>query len=91
MSQRMGAAVVFFAVSLSAIAAGRPDAATIERLTGAKGAWSEKEGVFKVSVPRSDLSVSSGAVRITPPLGLTSWAAFTGAGNASAGMTRPAS
>jgi hypothetical protein len=79
----MGAAVVFFVLSLSAVAAGRPDAATIERLTGAKGSWNEKEGVFKVSVPRSDLAVSSGGVRITPPLGLTSWAAFTGSGNAS--------
>ena len=83
MSQRMGAAVVFFALSLAAAAAGRPDAATIERLTGAKGSWNEREGVFKVSVPRSDLAVSSGGVRITPPLGLTSWAAFTGSGNAS--------
>jgi hypothetical protein len=60
--------------------ADRPDAATIERLTGAKGAWNEKEAVFKVSVPRSDLSVSAHRVRITPALGLTSWAAFSGSG-----------
>ena len=33
------------------------DTAKIEELTGAKGALNEKEGVFKVSVPRSDLSV----------------------------------
>jgi uncharacterized protein DUF1259 len=59
-------------------APGRPDAASIERLTGAKGAWNEKEGVFKVSVPRSDLAVTAHAVKITPSLGLTSWAAFTG-------------
>jgi hypothetical protein len=57
---------------------GRPDASSIERLTGAKGAWNEKEGVFKVSSPRSDLAVSVGGVRVTPAMGLTSWAAFSG-------------
>ncbi len=52
------------------------DTAAIERLTGAKGAFDAKEGVFKVSVPRNDLSVTAAGVRLTPPLGLTSWAAF---------------
>jgi hypothetical protein len=52
------------------------DTANIEKLTGTKGAMNEKEGVFKVSMPRSDLSVSSGGVKITPPMGLTCWAAF---------------
>jgi hypothetical protein len=53
------------------------DTANIEKLTGAKGKLSEKEGVFKVSVPRSDLAVTVGkTVKMTPPLGLTAWAAF---------------
>ena len=52
------------------------DTARIEELTGAKGTLDAKEGVFKVSVPRSDLSVTAGGVHITPPLGITSWAAF---------------
>ena len=52
------------------------DTAAIERLTGMKGELSEKEGVFKVSVPRSDLDITVAGVRMTPPLGLTSWAAF---------------
>lgn len=52
------------------------DTAKIEELTGAKGKLDEKEDVFKVSVPRSDLSVIAAGVRITPPMGLTSWAAF---------------
>jgi uncharacterized protein DUF1259 len=56
------------------------DTARIEALTGAKGTLDEKEGAFKVSVPRSDLSVTAAGVRITPPLGLTSWAAFKRAG-----------
>src|SRR6058998_336876 len=56
------------------------DTVKIEELTGAKGSFSEKEGVFKVSVPRGDLSVTAAGVRLTPPMGLTSWAAFKRAG-----------
>jgi hypothetical protein len=78
----MGVAL-FCEALLAAGAPGRPDAASIEKLTGAKGAWNEKEGVFKVSVPRSDLAVTAHGVRITPALGLTSWAAFTGSGKTS--------
>ena len=52
------------------------DTSAIERLTGAKGALDEKEGVFKVSVPRKDLSVVIAGVKMTPPMGLTSWASF---------------
>jgi len=52
------------------------DSQNIEQLTGAKGTLNDKEGVFKVSVPRSDLSVKAAGVRLTPPMGLTSWAAF---------------
>ena len=53
------------------------DTARIEQLTGAKGALDAKEGVFKVTLPRADLEVTAAGVRMTPPLGLTSWAAFT--------------
>src|ERR671912_527006 len=56
------------------------DTAAIERLSGVKGELSEKEGVFKVSVPRSDLDIAVAGVKMTPPLGLTSWAAFQKAG-----------
>jgi hypothetical protein len=62
------------------------DTARIEELTGAKGKLDEAEGVFKVSVPRSDLSVTAAGVRLTPPMGLTSWAAFTQAGKHTAVM-----
>jgi Domain of Unknown Function (DUF1259) len=66
----------------SAMAAdARLDTATIERLSGVKGELSEKEGVFKVGVPRSDLDISVAGVKMTPPLGLTSWAAFQKAGD----------
>src|SRR4051812_6061727 len=56
------------------------DTATIEALTGAKGALDAKEGVFKVSLPRADIVATAGGVRMTPPLGLTAGAAFTRAG-----------
>ena len=52
------------------------DTARIEQLTGARGRRDRKEGVFKVSVPRADLAVTVGGVKLTPPSGLTSWAAF---------------
>jgi hypothetical protein len=49
----------------------------IEELTGLKGTYNEKENVFKVSFPRSDLKVTAGGVKITPPMGLTACVAFT--------------
>ena len=53
------------------------DTANIEKLTGAKGKLDDKSGVFKVSVPRKDLAVVVGDhIKITPPMGLTAWAAF---------------
>ena len=61
--------------------AARPDGPRIEALAGARGAWDEKAGVFKVSVPRTDLSVTAAGVRLTPAMGLTSWAAFQRVGH----------
>ncbi len=57
------------------------DTANIERLAGVKGQLNAKEGVFKLSVPRTDLSVTVAGVKMTPPMGLTSWAAFTKVGH----------
>ena len=52
------------------------DTARIEQLTGAKGKLDHAAGVFKVSMPRTDLSLKVGGVKLTPPSGLTTWAAF---------------
>jgi hypothetical protein len=52
------------------------DTARIEQLTGAKGKLDRASGVFKVSVPRTDLALTVYGVKLTPPSGLTSWAAF---------------
>src|SRR5207249_2003385 len=68
------------AVSPSLAAEGKLDTAKIEQLTGVKGELSEKEGVFKVTVPRSDLKVTVAGVKMTPPMGLASYAAFMKAG-----------
>jgi len=57
------------------------DTARIEQLTGAKGKLDRVTGVFKISVPRTDLAVTVGGVKLTPPSGLTSWAAFEPAGS----------
>jgi len=52
------------------------DTAKIEELTGQKGTLDAKEGVFKVSLPRADIAANAAGVKMTPPLGLTAWAAF---------------
>src|SRR5712692_10691281 len=82
MITRVGAACMLIAVlwgwsvgqGLAADAA--LNTARIEQLTGVKGEMNDKEGVFKVSVPRTDLAVTAAGVKMTPPMGLTSWAAF---------------
>src|SRR5438067_4505211 len=72
--------IALFLVAAPALGAKGLDSARIEQVTGLKGQWTEKEGVFKVQVPRSDLAVTAAGAKITPPLGLTAWAAFTKAG-----------
>ena len=71
---------------ISILAAAALDTAKIEQLTGMKGSLNAKEGVFKVSFPRADLNVTAGGVHLTPPMGLTAWAAFTKVGNHAAVM-----
>ncbi|MEW5854532.1 MAG: DUF1259 domain-containing protein [Myxococcota bacterium] len=56
------------------------DPSVIEALTGVSGQWQD-DSAFKVSVPRSDLDVSVNGIRISPPMGLTSWASFKRVGD----------
>jgi hypothetical protein len=67
-----------FFVFSSLYAQTRPhlDRNQIENLTGAKGELDVDSGVFKVTAPREDLKVNSMGVKLTPALGLTSWASF---------------
>ena len=57
------------------------DTAKIEQLTGVKGELNEKEGVFTVRSPRTDLQVTTAGVKMNPAMGLTSYAAFMKAGD----------
>lgn len=68
-------ALLLGAASLSAAELGF-DSAVIETATGVKGTRNDAEGVFKVSLPRTDLPVTVEGWRIPPFMGLTSWAAF---------------
>src|SRR5262249_6923356 len=75
------AAGLAFALPSPAFSAGGLNTARIEQLTGEKGKLNEKEGVFKVSLPRKELAVDVHGVKVTPPMGLTAWAAFLKAGD----------
>ena len=57
------------------------DTARIEAITGLKGVSDQKEGTFKVSKPRDDVSVTVEQNHMAPFMGLTSWAAFMPFGN----------
>src|SRR6266511_6238622 len=67
-------------VSSSPAAEAKLDTAKIEQLTGVKGELNEKERVFTVRVPRTDLQVTTAGVKMNPAMGLTSYAAFMKAG-----------
>jgi len=82
----MGVIIIFTCTALIwdtpfSVAEEKLDTTKIEQLTGTKGQLNEKEGVFKVNAPRTDLQVTVAGVKMIPPLGLTSWAAFQPAGD----------
>jgi len=58
---------------------GKIDVATIERITGMKGM--EKNGEYKITVPQNDLKMMVDGFKIIPPMGLSSWVAFTPCGD----------
>src|SRR6266700_3086258 len=68
-------AAISAAMGVSAMAA--LDTAKIDELTGIKGKMNEKEGVYKVTFPRSDVKVVVDGWTMPPFMGLGTWAAFT--------------
>jgi Domain of Unknown Function (DUF1259) len=66
--------------TIAAAANGKFDSAKIEQLTGLKGELNDKQGVFTVRAPRTDLQVTTAGVKMNPAMGLTSYAAFMKAG-----------
>ncbi len=51
------------------------DTMSLERILGMKG--KVNNGEYKVTIPQNDLSVMVDEFKITPPMGLSSWVAFT--------------
>ena len=72
------AAFVLAACSTTALA-GEPNADVIAKITGLQP--EVKDGVAKVTLSRTDLSVVTDGVKMSPFQGLTSWAAFEQAGD----------
>src|SRR6266700_3302386 len=68
-------AAISAAMGVSALAA--LDTAKIDNLTGLKGKFNEKEGVYKVTFPRDDVKVIVDGWKMPPFMGLGTWAAFT--------------
>ena len=62
------------------------DGAKIDQITGLKGKLNEKEGVYKVTWPRSDVKVAVDGWTMPPFMGLGTWAAFTQGSNTEAMM-----
>src|SRR6266487_806129 len=53
------------------------DTARIDELTGLKGKMNEKEGVYRVTLPRNDVKIVVDGWTMPPFMGLGTWAAFT--------------
>src|SRR5213083_696620 len=70
------AGLIFAAFICSSVAAGL-DTARIDELTSLQGKMNEKEGVYKVTFPRSDVKVVVDGWTMPPFMGLGTWAAFT--------------
>src|SRR5437899_9980392 len=62
---------------VSSAFAGDLNTARIDELTGLKGKMNEKEGVYKITFPRSNVKVVVAGWTMPPFMGLGTWAAFT--------------
>jgi Domain of Unknown Function (DUF1259) len=66
-------------IVLSGSATAALDTAKIDEITGLRGKLNPKEGVYKVTFPRSDVTVVIDGWPMPPFMGLGTWAGFTGA------------
>src|SRR5437867_5607610 len=69
-------AVALGGLAAAASAQTKLNTAQIDELTGLKGKPNEQEGVYKVSSPRTDITIAVDGWSMPPFMGLTSWAAF---------------
>jgi hypothetical protein len=75
MKRSLIASVIFSALAHVLLAAGL-DTARIDEITGLKGKFNEKEGVYKITFPRNDVKVVVDGWTMPPFMGLGTWAAF---------------
>ena len=69
--------IPIFCATITAALAVPLDTAEIDQLTGLKGKFNEKEGVYKVTFPRNDAKIVVDGWTMPPFMGLGTWAAFT--------------
>lgn len=60
------------------------DSAKIDSITGLKGKFNEKEGVYRVTFPRGDIPITVDGWKMPAFMGLGTWAAFTKGGHTEA-------
>jgi len=66
-----------FCATIGIVSAATLDTAKIDQITGLKGKLNEREGVYRVTFPRSDVKVAVDGWTMPPFMGLGTWAAFT--------------
>ena len=69
--------ILIFCATIAAALAAALDTAKIDQITGLKGKMNEKEGVYKVTLPRNDVKVVVDGWTMPAFMGLGTWAAFT--------------
>jgi len=74
---RIDLLIILFCFARIAAGSTALDTAKIDQVTGLKGKFNEKEGVYKVTFPRSDVKVVVDGWTMPPFMGLGTWAAFT--------------
>jgi hypothetical protein len=74
------AGLMFAALTCTSLAADL-DTPKIDNLTGLKGKMNEKEGVYKITLPRNDVKIVVDGWTMPPLMGLGTWAAFTATQN----------
>jgi len=76
MKQILATALILAAFTRASIAVDL-NTARIDELTGLKGKLNGKEGVYKITFPRSDVKIVVDGWTMPPFMGLGTWAAFT--------------
>jgi hypothetical protein len=73
------AIVIAFSANAASAAVPQQARTLIDHLTGVKGTYAADDGVYKVVFPREEATIVQDYQKLSPNLGLNSWAAFTSA------------